>query len=238
MFLTAEWRLLAMLNYVVEPELLEPLVPAGTELDAWEGRTYVSLVGFRFLRTRVLGVAVPFHTDFDEVNLRFYVRRRVDGESRRGVVFVKEIVPRAAIAWVARTVYHENYVALPMRHAARLPYCGRPGEIVYAWRHGDRWNEISVRIAGEPAFQPPASEAGFITEHYWGYARQPDGRTMEYRVEHPCWRVWHGQSAALTCDVPAIYGERFASVLGAEPHSAFVAEGSTVEVRMGYGIDR
>jgi hypothetical protein len=237
-FLTAEWRLLAMLNYVVEPALLAPFVPAGTELDAWEDRTYLSLVGFRFLRTRVLGVPVPYHTDFDEVNLRFYVRRRAGGELRRGVVFVKEIVPRAAIAWVARKVYHENYVSLPMRHSARLPYSGRSGEVAYAWRLGERWHEITVDIAGEPALQPPDSEAGFITEHYWGYVRQPNGGTTEYRVEHPPWRVWHGVSAALTGDVLATYGERFAPVLGIQPHSAFVAEGSAVEVRMGQRIDR
>jgi uncharacterized protein YqjF (DUF2071 family) len=97
-FLTAEWRNLAMLNYEVDQSLLLPFVPSGTTLDQWEGKTYVSLVGFRFLKTRVLGLPVPFHTNFDEVNLRFYVRRRIAGDVRRGVVFIREIVPRWAIA--------------------------------------------------------------------------------------------------------------------------------------------
>ncbi|HTO08358.1 MAG TPA: DUF2071 domain-containing protein, partial [Myxococcota bacterium] len=118
-FLTAEWRDLAMLNYEIDPAVLEPRVPAGTELDAWSGRTFVSVVGFRFLRTRVLGVPVPYHVDFDEVNLRFYVRRKSGADWRRGVVFVKEIVPRRAIALVARVAYAENYVAHPMRHSIR-----------------------------------------------------------------------------------------------------------------------
>ncbi len=47
-FLTAEWRYLAMFNYEVPPELLAPLVPRGTELDSWQGKVYVSLVGFLF----------------------------------------------------------------------------------------------------------------------------------------------------------------------------------------------
>ena len=116
-FLTGEWRYLAMLNYRVDAALLEPFVPHGTTLDDWQGTTYVSLVGFLFRDTRVLGVPIPLHRDFEEVNLRFYVRREADGEVRRGVTFIKEIVPRPAIATVARLAYNEPYVALPMRHS-------------------------------------------------------------------------------------------------------------------------
>ena len=99
-FLTARWVDLAMVNYEVDPALVRALVPAGTELDLWSGRCLVSVVGFQFLETRVLGLALPFHRNFEEVNLRFYVRRTVGDEARRGVVFVKEIVPRRAIAWM------------------------------------------------------------------------------------------------------------------------------------------
>ena len=86
-FLTARWRYLAMLNYEVPPEALAPLVPAGTELDSWQGKTFVSVVGFLFLDTRVLGIAIPGHRDFEEVNLRFYVRRKAAGRlaARRGL---------------------------------------------------------------------------------------------------------------------------------------------------------
>lgn len=124
-FLTAEWRDLAMLNFAIDPAILAPLVPRGTELDSWHATTYVSLVGFRFLRTRLLGLPVPWHRDFEEVNLRFYVRRREGGELRRGVVFIRELVPRRAIAAVARVWYNEPYIALPMRH--RISRAGLPG---------------------------------------------------------------------------------------------------------------
>jgi uncharacterized protein len=101
-FLTAEWRRLVMANFEIDGDALAPFVPSGVELDVWRGRNYVSLVGFLFLKTRVLGAAVPWHENFEEVNLRFYVRRKVGAEWRRGVVFVKEIVPRRLIAWTAR----------------------------------------------------------------------------------------------------------------------------------------
>src|SRR5688572_29974744 len=85
--LTAEWRNLVMLNYEVDPAAVEPFVPRGVEIDYEEGRTYVSLVGFQFLRTRFFGLAVPLHTNFVEVNLRAYDRRKVADQWRRGVVF-------------------------------------------------------------------------------------------------------------------------------------------------------
>src|SRR5262249_5878550 len=138
-FLTANWRALAMLNYTIDPAVLRPYVPAGTELDVWNGRTFVSMVGFRFLETRLRGGAVPFHVRFEEVNLRFYVRRLVRDGWRRGVVFVKEIVPRRAIAWVARIAFGERYVALPMRHEVVLPAGTDAGRVAYEWRWRGRW---------------------------------------------------------------------------------------------------
>ena len=195
-FLTAEWRHLLMVNYVVDTAVLEPLVPAGTELDLWQGRAYVSAVGFRFLRTRVLGVPVPFHRNFDEVNLRFYVRRRAADGWRKGVAFVKEIVPRRAIAFVARTLYNENYV----RHAMRSEVTS-PGRVAYEWWHARAWEAVSATVVGEPYRPGPEAEETFISEHYWGYARQPDGSTVEYGVEHPPWRVWRCEEAAVACQV-------------------------------------
>ena len=237
-FLTAAWHNLAMLNYEVEPALLAPLLPVGTELDQWQGHTLVSLVGFQFLHTRVLGLPLPWHRHFDEVNLRFYVRRMTPAGPRRGVVFVKEIVPRRAIAWVARWVYNENYVALPMRHTLALPAPATyaAGHVTYAWHAQQRWQHLSVQVQG-PAFLPDVeTEETFITEHYWGYARQRDGTTVEYQVEHPRWAVWHGHQARLDCAVAELYGAPFTPFLTALPRSAFVATGSAVVVRRGMRI--
>lgn len=226
-FLTATWRHLAMLNFEVDPAALAALVPRGTELDTFEGRHLVSMVGFRFLDTRLRGIPIPFHRHFDEVNLRFYVRRRVDGEWRRAAVFVKEIVPRRAIAWVARACYGENYVATPMRHAITATSAR------YDWRHAGTWMHLGVTHDATWALPTAGSEAAFITEHYWGYARQRDGGTVEYEVVHPRWRVAAAEAAELECDATALYGAAFGEALAARPSSAFVVEGSAVAVHRG-----
>jgi uncharacterized protein YqjF (DUF2071 family) len=236
-FLTAAWRNLVMVNYEIDPAILASRVPRGTELDSPGGRTYVSVVGFQFLDTRLLGIPVPLHRDFEELNLRFYVRREAGGELRRGVVFVMEIVPRAAIAWVARTVYNENYVAMPMRHHVRLPVPGGDGRVEYSWRAGSRWNRVSARIAGPPEPIAPNCHEEFIAEHYWGYAAQRDGGSVEYEVEHPPWRVWRALDPVLDCDPARLYGEEFRAPLSAPPASAFVAEGSEIVVRRGRRLE-
>lgn len=230
-FLTARWKHLAMANYEVDPERLRALVPAGTELDLRDGRCLVSVVGFLFLDTRVRGVAVPFHRDFEEVNLRFYVRRVVDGAVRRGVVFVKEIVPRRALAWVANALYNEKYVALPMVHEDRIAEAART--LSYGWKHRGRWSHLRVVVEGGAYLPIEDSEEAFITEHYWGYAAQRDGTTLEYEVEHPRWKVWRTAEAELSCDVAGLYGAGFAPFLGGPPRSCFVADGSAVLVRRG-----
>ncbi len=233
-FLSAQWRYLLMLNYDVPAEVLEPLVPAGTVLDRWRGRALASVVGFRFLRTSVLGVPVPFHRDFDEVNLRFYVKRTIaGGEVRRGVVFVRELVPRRAIAAVARLVYNEPYRAVMMRSAAPAGPTDAPGRVSYAWRarrRGAEWEHVAATAVGAPAVPPLDAEATFVTEHYWGYTRQRDGGTVEYEVAHPRWRVWSAEAPELRVDVAALYGRPFAEPLRGLPASAFIAEGSPVVV--------
>jgi hypothetical protein len=220
-----------MLNYEVDPSVLQGFVPRGTELDAWAGKHFVSMVGFQFLDTKVLGLPIPFHRNFEEVNLRFYVRREVDGEVRRGVVFIKEIVPRAAIAWLARALYNENYVALPMSHEDGLD--AEPRRVSYDWSLGETPCRLAVSPVGEASIPREGSEETFITEHYWGYVRQRDGSTVEYRVEHPQWPVWQGTAAVFECDVATLYGPELVPFLQGVLSSAFLAEGSAVTVSRG-----
>lgn len=230
-FLTADWRYLAMLNYPVDLELLRQFVPRGVELDEFRGVTYVSMVGFLFLSTRVLGLPIPLHTNFEEVNLRFYVRRYEGAQAKRGVVFVREIVPRWAIARIARFAYNENYVPLPMSHRIDFQTSSTlPGFVEYGWRTGSRQNRLSVNVSGDPLPLVAGSEQQFIAEHYWGYAAQRDGSTMEYEVEHPPWRVWDAGTPQLDVDAERLYGPEFAQVLAHPPSSAFLAEGSAVTV--------
>lgn len=230
-FLTAQWRELAMLNYDVDPALLHRFVPAGTELDLWNGHAFLSLVGFRFLNTKVFGISFPFHSNFEEVNLRLYVRRRDGLDLKRGVVFVREIVPRWAIATLARTLYNEKYVSLPMSHQISTFDAGLA--VDYEWKSGSRWNRMSLTVRGDPALPEFGSEEQFITEHYWGYAGQRDGGCVEYQVAHPPWRVWTTLSARCEGDMEELYGKDLAAVLEKKPASAFLAEGSEVTVYKG-----
>ncbi|HSQ30393.1 MAG TPA: DUF2071 domain-containing protein [Gemmatimonadaceae bacterium] len=230
-FLAADWRHLAMLNYRVPTALLERLVPHGTELDLWQGAAYVSLVGFMFHHTRVFGIPVPFHGSFEEVNLRMYVRRVVNGEVRRAVTFIRELVPRVAIATAARLAYNEPYRALPMSHRIDVPE-GGGGTVEYSWKADGAWARLRLDGVGASIPAQAGSEEEFITRHHWGYTRQRDGSTIEYEVRHPAWTVRSTRSATVEGDLAATYGHEFASALSGPPYSAFVADGSSVTVHL------
>jgi uncharacterized protein len=226
-FLTANWRYLAMINFVVDPKIVAPFVPSGTEIDFENGETFLSVVGFLFLDTRLLGLPIPLHRDFEEVNLRFYVRKKSADTWRRGVVFVRELVPKRAIATVARTFYGENYVALPMKH--QIDHVDLKLSVEYSWRRGRKWESLKMNASGEAQTIPAGSHAEFITEHYWGYTCFRGG-CSEYRVEHPRWRVWNADNFEFNADVAALYGEQFVESLSAAPRSAFIADGSPIQV--------
>jgi uncharacterized protein YqjF (DUF2071 family) len=226
-FLTANWRYVAMMNYRVDPTLLTKHCPPGVELDFHRGETFISLVAFLFLDTRVLGIAVPRHRDFEEVNLRFYVRRKSADTWRRGVCFIREIGPRQAIATVARVFYGEPYMALPMK--SDIVHRDGQVKVEYRWRRGKKWERISLSASGDPISSAAGSHEEFITERYWGYTKTRDG-CREYRVEHPRWKIWPASSALLEADVAALYGDEFVAALSAPPVSAFIVEGSSVQV--------
>lgn len=226
-FLTANWRYLAMLNYAVDPRILAPFVPSGTEIDYENGETFVSVVGLLFLDTRLLGLPIPLHRDFEEVNLRFYVRRKSADTWRRGVVFIREMVPRRAVALIARACYGENYVALPMKH--EIDHLGSNLKVEYSWRRGRKWESLRMRATGEPETIAAGSHAEFITEHHWGYTSMRGG-CSEYRVEHPRWKIWNADSFEFSADLATLYGAQFIETLTKRPRSAFIADGSPITI--------
>ena len=230
-FLTAEWKYLIMANYVVDPEILYEYIPKGTQLDLWKGRAFVSVVGFQFQNTKVMGMKFPFHTNFEELNLRFYVKREVNGEWRRGVVFVKEVVPKIVIAKAAQWFYDENYIALPMKNTKRED--GGRLHVEYSWKFAGAWNELKVIAYSDPMKMMEGTEEEFIAEHYWGYSKQKDGTTIEYQVEHPRWKIYQVKDLEFNCDISGLYGDKFAPYLKQEPESVFLAHGSEIIVRKG-----
>lgn len=230
-FLRAEWRKLAMANYKIDPKLLEPYLPKHMALDLWNDTCYVSLVGFMFQDTRIKGFKVPFHVDFEEVNLRFYVRYK-DGEAwKRGVVFIKEIVPKPALTFVANTIYKENYETMPMQHIWEEKEHHR--NVEYKWKKNDKWHSFKVKTALDCKAISPGSEAEFITEHYWGYTKVGEHKTSEYGVEHPSWQVYDIMDYLIDVDFGAVYGSNFELLNHLEPISVFLAEGSVIKVKGG-----
>ncbi len=227
-FLHAEWNNLIMANYVVPEKILHPFIPANTELDFYKGKTFVSLVGFMFLNTRIRGFSLPNHINFEEVNLRFYVKYNDHGNWKRGTVFIKEIVPKPAISFVANTIYKENYSTMKMKHfhienRDQIETC-------YEWKYKNKWNKLAASSQKKSSPMVVNSEEEFIAEHYWGYTKYSESKTYEYEVKHPRWEIFKVLNYTIDCDFAGIYGSNFAFLEDAVPSSVFMAKGSEVSI--------
>ncbi len=233
-FLQAAWRKLIMANYEIDPKILQPYLPHKTELDLYNGTCYVSLIGFMFLDTKMVGVKVPLHINFEEVNLRFYVRYNDTGVWKRGTVFIKEIVSKPAITFVANTLYSEKYETMPMRNKWEITEDTL--KIEYNWRKNKNWNTIAIQSENTLIDIPIGSEAEFITEHYWGYSKINGTKTKEYGVEHPRWQMYKTIDYSIDAQFEAIYGKTFSLLQNAQPKSVFLAEGSEIIIRTGRNI--
>jgi uncharacterized protein YqjF (DUF2071 family) len=227
-FLTARWENLVMANYEIDPAILLPYLPAGTQLDFYNGKTFVSLVGFLFVRTRIFGIPIPFMGTFEEVNLRFYVTHKDGNEIKRGVVFINETVPHKIVAWIANKLYKEHYIAIPTRHKWEI---GAERKIEYSWKRNDQWNHLRVTAVAQPETMLPHSLEEFIFEHYWGYTRISEHTTEEYQVAHPRWQVYPVEKYEIKCDFEKMYGADFNHLATVAPSSIMLAEGSAISVK-------
>jgi uncharacterized protein YqjF (DUF2071 family) len=228
-FLKAAWRKLVLANYEIDPKILESYLPFGTELDFWGNKCYVSLIGFMFLNTTVKGIKVPGHVNFEEVNLRFYVKRiEVSGEVKRGVVFIKEIVPKPMITFIANTLFKEHYVTMAMSHLWEEREHSRI--VKYTWYVDESENSILVEAQKESKSISPNSKEFFITEHYWGYSKGKGKTSNEYEVKHPSWEVYPVKRATINVDFGLTYGDKFEFLNQQQPASVMLAEGSEVSV--------
>lgn len=226
-FLQAEWRKLAIINYEINPEMLLSYLPKGTELDFYRGKCYVSLVGFMFLNTKLLGFPIPFHRNFEEVNLRFYVKKREGNNWKRGVVFIKEIVPKPALSFVANTVYKENYKTMPMQN--KINKNDKELMIRYSWKDKN-WYSMEITAENKALPMIENSEFEFITEHYYGFTKNKS-KTIEYQVCHAKWDYYLVKTYRLEIDFKEMYGNDFECLNHQKPISVMLAEGSEVEVQ-------
>ena len=225
-FLTAEWRKLIMANYIIDPAILRPYLPSYTEIDYWDENCYISIVGFMFMNTRIKKYPIPFHRNFEEVNLRFYVRYKDGNYWKRGVVFIREFVPLPMVAWVANTIYDERYQFLPMHHNCVLMHDQL--EVAYKWKK-NKWHSISVEAKNQPAIITEGSKEEFITQHFWGYAKKRR-YTSEYQVAHELWKSYPVTGYNIDVKFEDCYGSEFKVLDHARPDSVFLIEGSPIQV--------
>jgi len=226
-FLKANWENLIMANYEVEPSLLQPYLPNGVELDFYQNKTYVSLVGFMFKNTSLFGIPIPFFGSFEEINLRFYVRKVEGRKIKKGVVFINETVPFKIVAFLANKLFKEHYISIPTTSAINIV---ENKNIQYDWKQKDTWNSILVCAETEKFKIEASTIEEFIFERYFGFTKLNHKLTQEYRINHPNWMTNKIISAEVKCDFENMYGKPFASLNDTLPDSVLLAEGSSISV--------
>jgi uncharacterized protein YqjF (DUF2071 family) len=227
-FLTAEWNNLIMANYEVNESFLLPLVPAHTQPDTFNGKHFISLVGFMFNDVKLKGIPVPFHRNFPEVNLRFYVKHFDGKEWKRGVVFISEIVPKPAITIIANVLYKEKYRTMPMK--TLIDKSGDSYQFGYEWKYKQEWYNIKAETLASAVPMQAGSESEFITQHFWGYAKLTEKKTNEYQVAHPQWNLFPLKAFDLHCRFDILYGNKYSFLNERHPDSVFVAQGSPITI--------
>ena len=227
-FLKAKWENIIMANYEIEPKILIPFLPKGVDLDLYDGKAYISLVGFMFKNTKLFNIPIPLLGTFEEINLRFYVTRKDGNQTKRGVVFINETIPYKLVAWMANKLYKEHYTVVPTKNDIRSNE--KSQKIEFKWLLNKKWNSIFVEAEIESEKMKKNSLEKFIYEHYYGYTKIDEQKTEEYQLQHPSWKVHEVVNYKIDCDFEAMYGESFSVLNQTKPTAVFIAEGSKVAV--------
>ena len=227
-FLKAKWENIIMVNYEIEPELLLPFLPKGVSLDLFDGKAYISLVGFMFKNTKLFNFPIPFFGSFEEINLRFYVTRKEGDVFKRGVVFINETIPYQLVAWMANKLYKEHYTVVPTKH--QIMNNDKINQIKFEWLLQNKWNSIAVDFDSKTETMKTNSLEKFIYEHYYGYTKINNLQTEEYQLKHPSWNIHKVIDYKIDCDFEAMYGKSFSILNQMKPNCVFIAEGSDVSI--------
>jgi uncharacterized protein YqjF (DUF2071 family) len=228
LFLKARWENIIMVNYEINPQILLPYLPKGVELDLFNGKCYISLVGFMFKNTKLFTIPIPFFGSFEEINLRFYVIRKENGEKKRGVVFINETIPYPIVAWMANKLYNEHYTVVPTKH--KYEFSAEKQKIKFDWKLQNKWNSIHVESNISAKNLEENTLEKFIYEHYYGYTKVNEKTTEEYKLQHPSWKTYEVSTHKIDCDFTAMYGEDFSVLSKTQPESVYIAEGSDVGI--------
>jgi uncharacterized protein YqjF (DUF2071 family) len=228
-FLSAHWENLIMANYEINADVLIPYLPQGVELDFYNNKTYVSLVGFMFKQTSLFNIPIPFLGTFEEINLRFYVVRKEGNTIKRGVVFINETVPYKPVAWLANKLYKEHYTAVPTKNSISISDDIKT--IKYEWKIKNSWNHLAVNASASKTNMQANSMEEFIFEHYYGYTKLNQQQSQEYRINHARWFTNEVKNFSVDCDFSSMYGNNFSFLKHLQPNSVIIAEGSPVTIK-------
>lgn len=226
-FLRANWENLIMANYEIEPSTLAPYLPKGVELDFYNNKTYVSLVGFMFKNTRLFGLPIPFFGSFEEINLRFYVKKIENRKIKKGVVFINETVPFKIVALLANKLYKEHYISIPTKNSIDIT---ENKDIKFEWKINNRWNSLAVKSDTNKYKIEQGTIEEFIFERYFGFTKLSASSTQEYKIHHPKWMTHKILNSQIDCDFRSMYGDSFSMLNNQTPDSIVLAEGSQVSV--------
>jgi uncharacterized protein len=226
-FLKANWEHIIMVNYEIDSQILLPFLPKGVEIDLYNGKCYISLVGFMFKNTKLFNIPIPVLGTFEEINLRFYVVRKDRNQQKRGVVFINETIPYKLVAWMANKLYKEHYTVVPTKHSIQID---TNQKIQFDWFLNKKWNTIYVEADTKSTVMKNESLEKFIYEHYYGYTKINEHDTEEYQLQHPSWNVNKVNDFRIDCDFEAMYGKPFSVLNQTKPSAVFIAEGSSVKV--------
>ena len=227
-FLKANWENIIMANYPIDPKILEPFLPKGVELDLFNGKAYISLVGFMLKKTKLFNIPIPYLGTFEEINLRFYVIRKEGNTIKRGVVFINETIPYPIVAWMANKLYKEHYTVVPTKH--EITNRSTIKKVNFEWLLNKKWNSIYVEASNESAAMKKDTLEQFIYEHYYGYTKIDESQTEEYKLQHPSWKTNEVLDYKIDCDFKAMYGNTFSILNFTKPEAVFIADGSLVKV--------
>jgi uncharacterized protein len=171
------WRHLGFLHWPVDTDAIARLLPAGLEVDTFDGVAYVGIIPFTIPLSTSAMRAIPVAPAFHELNLRTYVHR---GGRDPGVWFFSLDAASRLAVWGARFGYR-----LPYFHARMSMAVTGETTVSYESRRASQRADLSCRYAPSGPAAPAAvgTLEFFLIERYLLYAS--NGRELRSaRVHH------------------------------------------------------
>ena len=175
------WHHLLFAHWRLDADSLRGHIPAGLELDTYQGEAWLGIVPFHMTNVAPRGVpALPWVSAFPELNVRTYVRL----EGKPGVYFFSLDATNPLAVWGAWTLFHLPYFTASMTVSVvddHVRYASRRRSGESARFVAEYWP------CAEPQAPAPGSLEAFLTERYCLYAADSASRLHRLEIHHPPW---------------------------------------------------